>query len=100
MAKRRSDDGLTSDELTEVQTMEASVVRDEARTSTESGSGTYTATFATSDEELASLREAIAKAEARIFTLEHPTVEFPKMVKGLIFASREAQDAAGPEYAD
>ena len=46
------------------------------------------------------LEARIAADQALLDALKHPPVEFPKMVKGHIFASREAQDAAGPDFAD
>src|SRR5687768_9126992 len=52
------------------------------------------------DEEIARLRKRIAEDEARIWELEHPVQEYPKMVKGQTFNSKEEQDAAGPEFKD
>jgi hypothetical protein len=54
----------------------------------------------TSKEEIALLRKRIAEDQARLEQLLHPPVEFPKWVKDRVFASREEQDAAGPEYAE
>lgn len=45
--------------------------------------------------------EATAEAPAPVVAVSPASgPEFPKYVKGYIFQSREAQDAAGPEYAD
>ena len=51
-------------------------------------------------EEIAKLQKRIAEDQARLWELEHPIIEFPKMVKGRTFNSREEQDAAGKDYAD
>jgi hypothetical protein len=76
MAKKKPDDGLTADELKEVQTFETNVEREEAK-------------------------EAASPAlEAKKRALQHPVIEFPKMVKGRSFQTRAEQDAAGPEFAD
>jgi len=52
------------------------------------------------DQEIALLEERIAFLRKRADSLRHPFIEFPKMVKGRTFASREEQDKAGPDYAD
>lgn len=51
-------------------------------------------------DELAQLRKRMASDEVRLWELEHPIIEFPKMVNGRTFDSRREQDAAGPEFAD
>ena len=52
------------------------------------------------EEELAFLQDRIAKDQKRVWELEHPIIEFPKMVNGRTFANRAEQDAAGADYAD
>jgi len=95
MAKKKPESGLTSDELTEVTTMEASVVREEAR---EAASPLAAPVLSPADE-IACLEAEIVKAQARIFELQHPPVPFPKMVKGRTFATQAELDAAGKEFA-
>ncbi len=51
-------------------------------------------------EEIIEVQKQIESLKARLWELEHPILEFPKMVKGHTFNSREEQDAAGPEFAD
>jgi len=51
-------------------------------------------------EELAELQKRVASDLARIWELEHPIIEFPKMVNGRTFQNRAEQDAAGPDFAD
>lgn len=51
-------------------------------------------------EELIEVEKEIAALQARLWELHHPIVEFPKMVKGRTFNTREEQDAAGPEFKD
>jgi len=52
------------------------------------------------DEEIIEVNKQILSLQARLWELEHPFQEFPKMVKGVTFLTREDQDKAGPEYAD
>jgi hypothetical protein len=59
----------------------------------------------TPEEEQLELEKQIASLQARIYELQHPFAEFPKMVTAkngvsMTFNSRKEQDAAGPEYAD
>lgn len=56
----------------------------------------------TLDEQVAALEASIAADQAQLAALvtKRDFQEFPKMVKGVVFASREEQDAAGPEYAE
>lgn len=49
----------------------------------------------TPEEEIAKLRGDIASAEARIWELEHPVVEYPKWVKGHLYESAEQEKAGG-----
>jgi hypothetical protein len=53
-------------------------------------------------QEIKELEASIAEDQKRLDDLrrERDYVEFPKMVKGRTFASREEQDAAGPDFAD
>jgi hypothetical protein len=52
--------------------------------------------------EITALEASIAADQARLAALrvKRDFKEYPKAVKDQIFASREAQDAAGPEYAE
>lgn len=50
--------------------------------------------------QIEALEKIIAEAQAQLYALQHPFQEFPKEVKGQVFASRAEQDAAGPEFAD
>jgi len=52
------------------------------------------------EQELAELQKRVASDLARIWELEHPIIEFPKMVNGRTFKDRAEQDAAGPDFAD
>jgi hypothetical protein len=54
----------------------------------------------TPDEERAEIEKQILSLQARLWELDHPFKEFPKMVKGVTFQTREEQDKAGKEYAD
>lgn len=59
----------------------------------------------TPEEERMELEKQIASLQARLWELDHPIVEFPKMVTpahgpARTFNSHEEQDAAGPDYAD
>jgi hypothetical protein len=54
----------------------------------------------TPDEEIKEVQRRIASLQARLRELEHPFQEYPKMVKGHTFNSREEQDAAGSDFAD
>lgn len=59
----------------------------------------------TPDEEQAELERQILAIQARIREIQNPYQEYPKMVtpkNGMsrTFATREEQDAAGPEYRD
>lgn len=53
-------------------------------------------------DEISDLEGRIAVDQAQLAALvaKRDFQEFPKMVKGVVFASREEQDAAGPEYAE
>lgn len=53
-------------------------------------------------DEAEALEASIAAGQARLAEIraKRDFKEFPKFVKGQIFASREEQDAAGPDYAD
>ena len=51
-------------------------------------------------EERLEVEKQIASLQARLWELDHPIIEFPKMVNGHTFNSREEQDAAGPDFAD
>jgi len=52
------------------------------------------------EAEIALLEARIAFDQKRLWELQHPIIEFPKMVNGRTFADRAEQDAAGPEFAD
>lgn len=54
----------------------------------------------TPEREIAELEKRIASDQARIHLLLHPVIEFPKWVNGILFNTRAAQDAAGPDYRD
>jgi hypothetical protein len=59
----------------------------------------------TPEEETIAVEKEIAALQARLWELQHPIIEFPKMVTPKVgpartFNSREEQDAAGPDYAD
>jgi len=54
----------------------------------------------TPEEEIIEVNKKIEALKARLFELEHPIIEFPKMVKGHTFNSREEQDRAGKDFAD
>ena len=59
----------------------------------------------TPEEEIVAVEKEIASLQARLWELQHPIIEFPKMVTPKVgpartFNSREEQDAAGPDYAD
>jgi len=79
MAKKKPDEGLTADELKEVETLEGKVQAEEAA-------------------------EPEPVPEPAPVTPDPPSsppeIEFPKMVKGRSFQTRAEQDAAGPEFAD
>jgi hypothetical protein len=59
----------------------------------------------TPEEEILEVEKQIESLKARLFELQHPVIEFPKMVTPVhgparTFANREEQDKAGPDYAD
>jgi len=66
---------------------------------TEAKHGTHKPSVAP-EAEIALLEARIAFDQKRLWELQHPIIEFPKMVNGRTFADRAEQDAAGPEFAD
>ena len=106
MAKHKKPyDGLTAEEFQEVKTLERQVQSDEAADRPDPVPEPRMAIpepaveLPTADQ-IALLEAEIVKTQARIFTLQHPTIEYPKMVKGRTFQTKAERDAAGPEWAD
>lgn len=54
----------------------------------------------TPQEEKARLEALLEAVNKRILELRTPWHEYPKMVNGITFNSREEQDKAGPDFAD
>ncbi len=57
----------------------------------EATAGSQTKKALAPDEEIKQLRERIAADQARLWELEHPIQEFPKMVKGITVDTPEQE---------